>query len=229
MNCNNGVVFGCKHCSECLENAKIRSAERYERIKKERICKTCSNAVGEIKGIYCSECRLVKKRRLDNLKKEGLCVTCGKTQATNGQKCQDCHCRYTNYVRNNKKNRFEQGLCSFCDTPRVGAKLCLVHYLQFTCKFHLGTTKRYKELEELFFRQNGRCPYTNNILTLGIDASIDHIIPKSRGGSKEIENLQWVYYKVNFMKGDMLNEEFRDMINCISNYFGKSSINLDHS
>ena len=52
------------------------------------------------------------------------------------------------------------------------------------------------------------CPYTNKKLTLGDGTSIDHKVPKSRGGSLEISNLHWVCTEVNFMKRDMLHEEF---------------------
>ena len=40
------------------------------------------------------------------------------------------------------------------------------------------------------------------------NSEIDHIIPVSRGGSSEIENLQWVTRKINRMKHTMTNEEF---------------------
>ena len=94
--------------------------------------------------------------------------------------------------------------------------MCLKHYLQFTAKTHLGSFKKYKELEILFQKQNGICPYTGKKLQLGIDTSIDHIIPKSRGGSKDISNLQWVYYKANFMKQDMFTNEFIELAHLIS-------------
>jgi 5-methylcytosine-specific restriction endonuclease McrA len=64
-------------------------------------------------------------------------------------------------------------------------------------------------------KQGGICPYTGKILSLGKDASVDHIVPKSRGGSTELSNLQWVYYQVNFMKGDMFHEEFLELIGLI--------------
>jgi hypothetical protein len=45
-------------------------------------------------------------------------------------------------------------------------------------------------------------------------------VPKSRGGTDEISNLQWVYYddfvNVNTIKWNMTHEEFVGIINTIS-------------
>ena len=38
--------------------------------------------------------------------------------------------------------------------------------------------------------------------------SLDHIIPPKQGGSRGIENVHWVLYRVNRMKSDMLEGEF---------------------
>ena len=40
---------------------------------------------------------------------------------------------------------------------------------------------RDKELKEIFVKQCGICPYTGRNLTLGKDASLDHIVAKSKG------------------------------------------------
>lgn len=218
VNCSNGTAFGCKHCVQCLEKAKERSAEHYIKIKMERKCKSCSSQVMDVKGIYCANCRKSKKDTLTKRKQQGLCITCGKVPFTHGQKCNICHESYLINVRLKRVERFNNGLCSFCDEQRVGVKLCLKHYLQFTAKTHLRSTKRYNELHELYLNQKGICPYTGIKLSLGVDSSIDHIIPKSRGGSDDISNLQWVFYQANFMKGDMLHHEFLSLIKTIYNF-----------
>lgn len=215
IGCSNGVAFGCKHCVSCLAAAKARAAERYRQIKLEGRCKSCPNKVGD-KGIYCHECKLKRKDAWSIRKRRGLCVTCGKQPAANGLKCATCHESYLDTKHLKKSNRLANGLCAFCDRQRVGTQLCEEHYLKFTSKTHLGTTKRYAELGNLFTSQGGVCPYTKRKLTLGVDASIDHIIPKSREGSSDVPNLQWVYYQVNFMKQDMLHEEFIALVKEIS-------------
>lgn len=37
---------------------------------------------------------------------------------------------------------------------------------------------------------------------------LDHIIPKSRGGTDEKSNLQWLTTQVNRMKGSMMQDDF---------------------
>ncbi len=45
-------------------------------------------------------------------------------------------------------------------------------------------------------------------LIRGVNASLDHKFPTSRGGSSSVENLQWVTKTVNLAKRDMTVEEF---------------------
>jgi hypothetical protein len=42
----------------------------------------------------------------------------------------------------------------------------------------------------------------------GPNASLDHIIPMSKGGSVEIDNLQWIVWWANNMKSDHITDQF---------------------
>jgi len=53
---------------------------------------------------------------------------------------------------------------------------------------------------------NGRCAYTNKKLTRK-KASLDHVIPKSRGGSNHFSNKVLADVEFNNRKGDSLNSE----------------------
>lgn len=212
--CSKGAAFGNKCCLECLEKGRIRSAKRYEVLRQDKICKIC-NEKHESKGILCEKCKLYRKNRFAQRKKDKICVTCGVNSAINGLKCEKCYVSYKNGVNLEKQRRLSEGRCAYCEEKRVHTQLCKKHYLQNTSRTHLGTMKRYKEFELLFERQNGKCPYSNINLTLGIDASIDHIYPKCLGGSKEMDNLQWVYTPINFMKSDQTEKEFLKLVKSI--------------
>lgn len=210
VDCSNGASFGNKYCLDCLEKSRQRSSNRYYKMKLQKKCKNCKCKVE--KGIYCQECKRERNLRWHDKKEKGLCVVCGKIEASNGLKCHNCYDQYVNNVNAKREQRLLNGCCAFCDKKRVNNRLCLEHFLKFTSKSHFKTSKRHQDLLNLFNEQNGKCPYSGRELTLGIDASLDHIVPKCREGLNDIENLQWVYGPINFMKQDMLHEEFLNMI-----------------
>ena len=68
--------------------------------------------------------------------------------------------------------------------------------------------KYWKNLDELFENQKGKCAYSGREMQLGQDAELDHIIPKTRGGKTELNNLQWTIKVVNRLKKNSLEHEF---------------------
>ena len=58
----------------------------------------------------------------------------------------------------------------------------------------------------IFERDNGRCQYTGKSLTRS-GASLDHIIPRSRGGRDSFSNLVLCDKEVNLFKADRTPEE----------------------
>lgn len=73
---------------------------------------------------------------------------------------------------------------------------------------------RMRELLKKLEQQGNRCALSGEPID-DKNSEIDHIIPVSRGGSSEIENLQWVTRKINRMKHTMTNEEFVEVCRAV--------------
>ena len=58
---------------------------------------------------------------------------------------------------------------------------------------------------------NNVCPYCNKIIE-PLSFSIDHKIPKNRSGSNELSNLQLIDIKCNKVKGDLTDDEFKQLM-----------------
>ncbi len=89
------------------------------------------------------------------------------------------------------------------DPPR-----CPRCFFRRLARRHTGSPGLWAALRALWVKQGGRCAYTNEPLTLGTDATLDHRQPKSRGGRNKPDNLQWVSARVNEVKRDLTHSEF---------------------
>ena len=65
-----------------------------------------------------------------------------------------------------------------------------------------------EQLESLWEKQEGKCAICKDYLEKTIKHCIDHKIPSSKGGSSELENLQFTCYKCNVGKHDFTQEEY---------------------
>lgn len=160
-------------------------------------------------------------------KSKGICLFC-KRPAVEGMSLCEEH-RKTNMLRARQRREVRRaaGLCERCTKKavpgpdRLKTSLCLDCYLKVLARQQFGSAKRWQELKTIFGRQP-ICPYTGILMELGATASLDHKVPKARGGTHESANLQFVYssgaFDVNRMKGEMTDIEFRAAIKKISNY-----------
>lgn len=62
------------------------------------------------------------------------------------------------------------------------------------------------DLARMWKRQRGLCALTGRRLTRD-DAHIDHVLPKSRGGTNELSNMRWVCKDANFAKRGLTDSE----------------------
>lgn len=127
-------------------------------------------------------------------------------------------CKNCNSKRGREERRFrrDNNLCGkvSCSNKKLEhTKHCSYHQIyniitlqkhvlnRFT---HLNRFTRKAFVEELLVKlekQNYVCPLTGEILILGINASLDHITPSSKGGNDNLDNLRWVTKRANLEKG----------------------------
>lgn len=104
------------------------------------------------------------------------------------------------------------GNCARCfNEPALPSlRTCQGCALKNAAQKHLGSGTRWHELAELLAAQGGRCAYTGEAISIGKDASIEHVAPSSRFPhlAKDLRNLRWVSKVVNVMKRDLTMHEF---------------------
>lgn len=154
------------------------------------------------------------KKISEERKAFGLCIGCGK-EKIDGHYCQICRDKKS---KSRKKKYIKDKISGLCVmectcTPMIGKNLCLKHFLQNTSQNTFGSTKHWKELEELLKNQNFRCALTSDSINFDSDIELDHIFPKSIGGENIISNLRWVTKNANRMKHNMTDDELVEMCN----------------
>lgn len=182
----NNTVF--RICYVCRKELELNSDNFYKNKTKEKGYELC-----------CKKC---SKHRLSQYKP--------KNKSEQEKK------EYNNYRNDWRKQQFQKGLCKVCKEPHLpNQKTCYKHYLSDMARKHLGSTKYWEDLDELFKKQDGKCAISGIPLQIGVNASIDHIKPLSKHPEtkNQLTNLQWVESNINRMKLDM---EFEDFINLIS-------------
>jgi hypothetical protein len=125
--------------------------------------------------------------------------------------CESCLAQFRGYTAQRKAS----GSCIRCgkENLAVAAQMCLKCWFKkmaSDCLRARGADVHTKaaQLEELWAQQSGRCAITGETLVPGVNASLDHILPKSRGGSDDVKNTQWVEFHINRAKGDLTHTEF---------------------
>lgn len=153
----------------------------------------------------------IKKKLYEKQKQQGICVSCSKIKDTESKSVLCCYC---NLMRAKKRHELrEMGLCLCGQKKLDNHSSCYDCYFSYITKRLGGRSKKFGfKLKEKFEKQNGQCIYTGKQLILGLNASIDHIIP---GKDHSIDNLQFVDRQINSMKTNMSHEEFLDMCNLI--------------
>ena len=166
-----------------------------------------------------------EKRKLRAFE-EGFCFRCGKKKEPDRLDnwwCASCTEKGKVRVRNKRKSRIAEGLCIYCPIPArpvVAGQYCKEHWFTVFAADRFGDSSLGKEIKSIYEKQNGLCIYSGEPLVLGKNASLDHKIPRCRGGTDDIDNLQWTTRQVNLAKTDFLHEEFVEFCLKVASKFG---------
>ena len=156
-----------------------------------------------------------KRERIKN----NVCVCCGNDVDDGCIKCKTCRDRHNQSRRERKASWKNEGKCRRCGKPRMSSRvlLCEEHYLKDACAYAIGTEKHWKMLKTIWNDQNGRCVYTNEVLCMGVNASIDHILPISKYPElkNDINNIQWVSRQMNVVKNDLTESEMVELFKTV--------------
>lgn len=84
----------------------------------------------------------------------------------------------------------------------------------------------YTELAAIWKKQRGCCGLTGERLTR-LNSHLDHIIPKTRGGSDKANNLRWVTKEANLLKRDLTDAELFQFCSNVMRWIGHGIREVD--
>jgi 5-methylcytosine-specific restriction endonuclease McrA len=183
-------------------------------------------------------------------KKSGLCTLCGnpvkvklknRSTSTFCSTCDGCSQKQNERVRQFIKLRLNANLCTRCGkiAPKEGNRNCVncVHKdnlrRQIYCRkkffdkrarhcFGINAVGGAKILWSLWKQQRGKCALTGRILN-SKNSELDHVIPRSKGGTEERSNLRWLHRDVNQAKRALSDSTFITLCEDVVNFIGNQS------
>ncbi len=210
------------YCVDCLESQR----QGRDAWKKDGLCILCGLAVVPGKA-RCGKCLSIARKndvkQSQKRRKSGTCVKCGVGIPVHPHiRCHVCLSSKAKAALRLNHERRKGGICVRCCEKAIdGNCFCEVCYFKHIAFKRTGSSSNWEFLKGLFSNQAAKCPYTGIELLIGVNAELDHRIPKSKNGTDEISNLQWVYAPVNTMKWDMNESDFLAVVFKISQYFAE--------
>jgi len=167
--------------------------------------------------VHMEAAKRMKSKR-DSHRKAGICISCPNRAAPKRTQCPSCLAKCSTKFKKLRAERLANGQCYQCKEPATIGAVCYKHwFVRVASNMHSRSAG--KMLQELWEQGTKLCPYTGKALVIGENASCDHVIPISRGGTHDGTNLQWVDAQINRMKTDMTHDEFVQMCKLIASRF----------
>ena len=120
------------------------------------------------------------------------------------------------------------GGCDQCGNPTLpNAQTCEKHYLQDVASNRMGSTRYWTDLKRIWDEQIGKCAYSDEKLVLGVNASLDHIVPISQRPDlkSDVSNVQWVSRRMNVIKNDLTESEMYALFKSVLKKLEQKGIN----
>ena len=170
------------------------------------------------------------RTRRETLKQAGLCLGCGTRSArSNRIHCEECAKVSISYLAKRGERYAASGLCYRCGDAQpleslkgktVQGLLCESCYLKKRARSLFGSEKSWQIIRDRLVAQDYRCAYTGTLLQLGVNDSVDHMLPSFRfpAAKGDTNNVEWVTRQINEMKRDRTPQEFVALIESILQY-----------
>lgn len=221
-------------CQSCSLKYRETARQKYKERLENGLCTICGSK-RDNKRTLCSICRDKKANeqrvRSDGRFIEGRChvFDCKNQRLINDRLCEIHRIKRLEVHHKRAIKLADDGLCTTCGkepflecfkNKKVKYKFCLEHYLRQRANQRLHNADLWINLLDKLKEQDYKCFYTGEILTLGENDSVDHVLSAScfPERANDIANIQWVSRDINWMKNNFTHEKFMNLVEKIYKY-----------
>lgn len=151
---------------------------------------------------------------------QGMCGVCGQKHDAKTSYCSLCLEKHRQRQQSTYARRQASVCCHRCGDllGEAHGKSCIPCTLKAAARKRLNDASRWEELLILYEHQGKRCAISGEKLVFGLNASLDHKLATSKGGTHALQNLQWVTNQVNDAKNARSEAELIEMCRTILKY-----------